>query len=176
MPFYWVIVSSCTTIGRRTFIAGALRRDVNSANIRVSDDKPWPFRRTLGKMLAPRRLMRNAGMPTLLLLVLAASASSALATGVETHGVVTAAVSRHWHGCSRHPRRVRHLQVSYLTCAKAIKAIKRGKFESPPGGPTFSTPGFRCHWPVGPPLDGPRFTVCRRHSHAFRFYSLAEPA
>jgi hypothetical protein len=110
---------------------------------------------------------------TLLLLVLAAvSASAVLSTGADTEA---AALKRQWHGCVKHPRRVRHLQVSRLTCAKAVRAIKRGKFESPPGGPTFSTPGYRCTWPVGPPLDGPRFTVCRHYAHAFRFYSLAEP-
>jgi hypothetical protein len=113
---------------------------------------------------------------TLLLLVVAgASASSALATGQAPRGAATAAATQAWVACPKHPRRARRLQVSHLTCSKAVKAIKRGKFESPPGGPTFSTRGFRCHWPVGPPLDGPRYTVCRRSSHAFRFYSLAEP-
>jgi hypothetical protein len=80
-----------------------------------------------------------------------------------------------WTGCSGHPRQVRHLQASRLTCAKAIKAIKRGKFALTPGGPLFSTRGFKCDSPVGPPVDGPRFTVCARHGHKFRFYSFAEP-
>jgi hypothetical protein len=71
---------------------------------------------------------------------------------------------------------VRRLQVSHLTCARAVRAIRRGKFALTPGGPVFSTRGFHCSSPVGPPLnDAPRFTVCRRRGHAFRFYSFAEP-
>jgi len=124
-------------------------------------------------MLAAVGLMRNAAM--VLLVLASASASSALATpGI--HGVAAAAATRQWHGCPSHPRRVRHLQVSRLTCAKAIRAIRSGKFDLTPGGPVFSTPGYRCHSPVGPPLDGPRFTVCKRYTYAFRFYSFAEPA
>jgi len=115
--------------------------------------------------------MRSVAM--MLLVLASVSASSASATpGIN--GV--SAVTRQWHGCSRHTRRTRHLQVSRLTCAKAVRAIKRGTFDLTPGGPVFSTPGYRCHSPVGPPLDGPRFTVCRHYTHAFRFYSFAEPS
>jgi hypothetical protein len=117
-------------------------------------------------------LMQDAVM--LLLIVASTSASPALAAPGTRDAAATGA-TRQWHGCSRHTRRTRHLQVSRLTCANAIGAIRRGKFALPPGGPVFSTPGYRCHSPVGPPLYRPRFTVCQRYTHAFRFYSFAEP-
>lgn len=95
--------------------------------------------------------------------------------GVASAAGAPRARAGHWTGCSGHPRQVRHVQVSRLSCAKAVRAIKRGKFALTPGGPLFTTPRFKCESPVGPPMDGPRFTVCTRHHHKFRFYSFAEP-
>lgn len=79
-----------------------------------------------------------------------------------------------WTRCHGHPRRTRALQASHLTCPSAKRAIRRGKFEVTPGGLIFTTRGFACESPVGPPRDGPRFTVCRRQRQAFRFYGPPE--
>jgi hypothetical protein len=75
-----------------------------------------------------------------------------------------------WTRCHGHPPRVRNLQVSKLTCPKAEKAIRRGRFEQTPGGEIFSTRGFGCESSVGPPREPPSFTLCSRRHHAFRFY------
>jgi hypothetical protein len=109
----------------------------------------------------------------MLLVVLAGLLVSPTAAGAPS---VAAMPSKHvWIGCAGHPHHVRHVQVSRLSCSKATSAVRRGKFDLTPGGPVFSTPRFRCRSPVGPPPNGPRFTVCRWHGRAFRFYSFAEP-
>jgi len=64
------------------------------------------------------------------------------------------------------------LAVSHLSCASAEKAVRAGRFAITPGNPIFSTSGFRCTSPIGPPPDtGPvvRYVVCRYAAHAFRF-------
>lgn len=99
------------------------------------------------------------------------SASAKASTDPRVAAISTASS---WGRCSGHPREIRHLQVSRFRCSMAVKAVRRGKFEFPPAGPQFSTRGFKCESPVGPPLEGPRFTTCRRKHHAFRFYSSAE--
>jgi hypothetical protein len=91
-----------------------------------------------------------------------------------------------WTRCHGHPPRVRNLQVSKLTCPKARKAIRRGRFEQTPGGEIFSTRGFGCDSPVGPPRKppihplpqrAPRFQVLRSlRSRAIRWSCRPPPA
>lgn len=70
------------------------------------------------------------------------------------------------------PFSVSNLAVSHLSCASAEKAVLAGSFAITPANPIFSTSGFRCTSPIGPPPDtGPvvRYIVCRHAAHAFRF-------
>lgn len=88
--------------------------------------------------------------------------------------LTTKTMARVWTRCQTHPRGVQNLRASRLTCIGARKAIKRGKFEVTPGGQLFSTRGFHCESPVGPPRNGPRFTHCRKGHRAFSFYGPSE--
>jgi hypothetical protein len=70
------------------------------------------------------------------------------------------------------PLPISQLGVSHLSCAEAEKAVRSGSFELTPANPIFSTPGFRCTSPIGPPLPGMpavRHVVCRDGVHTFRF-------
>ena len=65
------------------------------------------------------------------------------------------------------------LGVSHLTCASALKALRAGSFFLTPADPIFSTPGFHCTSPIGPPRPGPtRYVVCRKGQEAFRFHGV----
>jgi hypothetical protein len=123
-----------------------------------------------------KRFERVRGLTPARTVALAALAGVvfALAIGVGAGGATASGTGR-WVACSGHPRSVRHLQVSRLSCSEAVTAIKRGQLAFVPAGLAFSTRGFTCRSPVGPPEHGPRFTVCRRSHRAFRFYSIAEP-
>jgi hypothetical protein len=65
------------------------------------------------------------------------------------------------------------LGVSHLSCARALEAVHAGSFALTPAYPIFSTPGFHCTSPIGPPRAGPtRYVVCRKGQQAFRFHGL----
>jgi hypothetical protein len=104
----------------------------------------------------------------------------AAAVGLVT-GVAGAAPAgaRMWVPCAGHPKQVRNLQASRMTCRRARRAVRRGKVALTPGGPLFTTPRFKCDSPIGPPLPpnlAPRFTLCTHGHRAFRFYSSSEPS
>jgi hypothetical protein len=66
---------------------------------------------------------------------------------------------------------VSNLRVSRMTCSRAAVAVRAGVFVPTPGGAPFSTPGFRCSFPVGAPLPGvaQRHYACRRAEQRFEF-------
>lgn len=49
---------------------------------------------------------------------------------------------------------VKSLRVNRISCTKAAAAIRAGSFAALPAGPQFSTKGFYCSSPVGPPPPG----------------------
>jgi hypothetical protein len=61
--------------------------------------------------------------------------------------------------------------VDRLPCASADAAIRASSFAATPGGPLFTTPGFTCTGPVGPPPPGskPRYYRCTRGRTGFEF-------
>ncbi len=65
----------------------------------------------------------------------------------------------------------RNLRVSEISCSRAKAALKRATFAATPGGPEFSTPGFMCGGPVGPPPphSKPRYYHCTRGRGTFEF-------
>ena len=66
---------------------------------------------------------------------------------------------------------VTHLRVSQISCSRAAAAVRAGKFELTPGGPLFSTPGFACQSPIGPPppRSKPRYFRCTHRHERFEF-------
>ena len=65
------------------------------------------------------------------------------------------------------------LGVDRLSCARAVEALRAGSFALTPADPIFSTPGFHCTSPIGPPRPGPtRYVVCRKGRAAFRFHGV----
>jgi hypothetical protein len=62
---------------------------------------------------------------------------------------------------------VKSLRVTGISCTKASAAIRAGSFALTPAGPQFSTKGFYCTSPVGPPppgSSGPRLYSCTTDS------------
>ncbi len=66
---------------------------------------------------------------------------------------------------------VTSLRVNRISCATAATALRASTFQATPGGPLFSTRGFICTGPVGPPPphSKPRFYRCTRGREAFEF-------
>ncbi|HYB31447.1 MAG TPA: hypothetical protein VEF89_32965 [Solirubrobacteraceae bacterium] len=66
---------------------------------------------------------------------------------------------------------VTSVQVKRISCASAAAAVRASTFEATPGGPLFSTPGFICTGPVGPPPphSKPRYYRCTRGREQFEF-------
>ena len=66
---------------------------------------------------------------------------------------------------------VTHVRVSRISCSRAAASVRAGKFELTPGGPLFSTPGFVCRSPIGPPPPGskPRYFRCAHRGERFEF-------
>jgi hypothetical protein len=64
-----------------------------------------------------------------------------------------------------------HLRVIGISCADAAEAVSSGTYEATPAGPLFSTAGFACTSPVGPPPPGakPRSYRCRSGERKFEF-------
>jgi hypothetical protein len=63
------------------------------------------------------------------------------------------------------------VRVHRISCASAAAAVRATTFEATPGGPLFSTPGFTCTGPIGPPLphSKPRYYRCTRGREWFEF-------
>src|SRR5262249_34940729 len=107
--------------------------------------KELTMNRRTGRRL-PRRL-RSAALKRgpLLGLTLGAAITTALASpaGAASPGPVT-----DWTRCSLHVRvagvGVSPVGVSHVACAKARHAIQRAKIVETPGGPIFSTRGYKC--------------------------------
>jgi hypothetical protein len=66
---------------------------------------------------------------------------------------------------------VTSLRVHRISCASAAAAVRASTFEATPGGPLFSTSGFTCTGPVGPPPphSEPRYYRCTRGREWFEF-------
>ncbi len=66
---------------------------------------------------------------------------------------------------------VTSLRVNRISCASAATAVRASTFEATPGGPLFSTRGFICTGPIGPPPphSKPRDYSCTRGREKFEF-------
>ncbi|MGO9901789.1 MAG: hypothetical protein ACLP0J_19355 [Solirubrobacteraceae bacterium] len=66
---------------------------------------------------------------------------------------------------------VTSLRVNRISCASASTAVRASTFEATPGGPLFSTRGFICTGPIGPPPphSKPRYYRCTRGREEFEF-------
>jgi hypothetical protein len=66
---------------------------------------------------------------------------------------------------------VTNLRVIRMSCSRAAAAVRAGSYEATPGGPLFSSPGFGCSGPVGPPPPGAkqRYYHCDHRRQRFEF-------
>ena len=66
---------------------------------------------------------------------------------------------------------VTSLRVIRISCSRAAAAVRASSYEATPGGPLFTSPGFTCSGPVGPPPPGskPRYYRCDRRGQRFEF-------
>ena len=66
---------------------------------------------------------------------------------------------------------VTNLGVIRISCARAAAAVRASSYEATPGGPLFTSRGFSCSGPVGPPPPGskPRYYHCDRRRQGFEF-------
>jgi hypothetical protein len=86
-----------------------------------------------------------------------------------------------YHRCKPHHLSVRgdgggslavtSLRVIRMSCARAAAAVRAARYEPTPGGPLFTSPGFSCSGPVGPPPPGarPRYYRCVHLRRRFEF-------
>jgi hypothetical protein len=96
------------------------------------------------------------------------------------------APQRTYHRCKREQLRVHgvsvrgtadgsltvtSLRVIRISCSRAAAAVRASSYEATPGGPLFTSPGFSCSGPVGPPPPGsqPRYYHCDRRGQRFEF-------
>lgn len=116
-------------------------------------------------------MLRSVSAVAVAAVLALASASSA---GART-STVTYQPCRHEHlsarGASGFSIPVTRLRVSRISCSRAAAAVRAGSFELTPGGPLFSTPGFVCSSPIGPPLPGmkPRYYRCAHRRERVEF-------
>jgi len=66
---------------------------------------------------------------------------------------------------------VTSLGVIRMSCSQAATAVRASSYEATPGGPLFTSPGFSCTGPVGPPPPGskPRYYRCDHRRQRFEF-------
>ena len=66
---------------------------------------------------------------------------------------------------------VTNLRVIRISCSRAAALVRAGSYEATPGGPLFTSPGFSCSGPVGPPPPGskPRYYQCEHRRQGFEF-------
>jgi hypothetical protein len=66
---------------------------------------------------------------------------------------------------------VTKLRVIRISCSRAAAVVRASRYEATPGGPLFTSPGFSCGGPVGPPPPGskPRYYHCDRRRQRFEF-------
>jgi hypothetical protein len=66
---------------------------------------------------------------------------------------------------------VTNLRVIRMSCSRAAAAVRASSYEATPGGPLFTSPGFSCSGPVGPPPPGakPRYYHCGHRRQRFEF-------
>jgi hypothetical protein len=75
------------------------------------------------------------------------------------------------HGPGSDSLRITNLRVHRISCSRTAAALRASTFEATPGGPLFSTAGFKCGGPVGPPPPGakPRYYHCNHGRQVFEF-------
>jgi hypothetical protein len=63
------------------------------------------------------------------------------------------------------------IRANRMKCDRALHAIRTGSFEITPAGPQFTTGGFDCDSPIGPPplQAPPRSFRCAAGNASFRF-------
>jgi hypothetical protein len=64
---------------------------------------------------------------------------------------------------------VSYLGVRHLSCAVAEQAVRAGSFAITPANPIYSTPGYQCTSPIGPPRPRAVYIVCHVGGQGFRF-------
>jgi hypothetical protein len=86
-----------------------------------------------------------------------------------------------YHRCRREHLSVRgteggwlnltNLRVIRISCSRAAAAVRASSYEASPAGPLFTSPGFSCSGPVGPPPPGarPRYYHCNHRRQMFEF-------
>jgi hypothetical protein len=117
-------------------------------------------------------------------LTLCAAAATLLLCGVTVSFAHTQ--QRIYHRCAPEHLRVRglsvrgtaagslavtRLRVTRISCSRAAAAVRAGSYEATPGGPLFTSPGFSCSGPVGPPPPGAalRYYRCDHRRQRFEF-------
>jgi hypothetical protein len=117
-------------------------------------------------------------------LTLSAAAATLLLVSVTASSALTQ--RRSYHPCKAEQLAVRglsvrgtpdgslavtNLRVIRISCSRAAAAVRASSYEATPGGPLFTSPGFSCSGPVGPPPPGskPRYYQCRRRRQRFEF-------
>jgi hypothetical protein len=63
------------------------------------------------------------------------------------------------------------LRVIRIPCSRAAAAVRASSYEATPAGPLFTSPGFSCSGPVGPPPPRarPRYYHCNHRRQTFEF-------
>jgi len=117
-------------------------------------------------------LMLSAATATLLLL--SATASFAHTPQRSYHRCKREQLSVHGlsvRGTAEGSLSVTNLRVIRISCSRAAAAVRASSYEATPGGPLFTSPGFTCSGPVGPPPPGskPRYYRCERRRQRFEF-------
>jgi len=74
-------------------------------------------------------------------------------------------------GTAGGPLNLTNLRVIRISCSRAAAAVRASSYEATPAGPLFTSQGFRCGGPVGPPPPGakPRYYHCNHRRQMFEF-------
>jgi hypothetical protein len=128
----------------------------------------WRIRRPTPAMMVAVLALTLSGAPAALL-----PASAANAVARTQHVTYKRCLHEHLsaRGMAGRPLNVTNLRVSRISCSRAAAAVRASTFEVTPAGPLFSTAGFKCGGPVGPPPPGakPRYYHCNHGRQMFEF-------
>jgi hypothetical protein len=74
-------------------------------------------------------------------------------------------------GRARGSLNVTNLRVIRISCSRAAAAVRSGSYEATPAGPLFTSTGFSCDGPIGPPLPRAkqRYYHCNHRRQMFEF-------
>jgi hypothetical protein len=74
-------------------------------------------------------------------------------------------------GTARGSLNITNLRVIGISCSRAAATVRASSYEATPAGPLFSSPGFSCSGPVGPPPPRakPRYYHCSHRRRMFEF-------